>query len=304
MTPARDPAGSRVKLTHPDRIYWPEDGITKRRLADYHVEVWRYIAPFIVARPLALLRCPDGIAHACFFQKHAWRGMSTAIKVRTDADGAQLLAIEDMDGLIALVQSGALEIHPWGAPLADLDRPDMLVFDLDPGPGVAWAAVVACAREIRTRLEAQGLAAFVKTSGGKGLHVVAPLVPDAGWDAAKAFAKALAAAMAADAPDRYVAVATKARRGGRIFIDYLRNARGATAVAPYCPRARPGAAVSMPVAWEELGQITGAAQFTLADTPARLADLAVDPWRDFRRAAAPLPAAGAGRRRGASRRAG
>ncbi|TCK30995.1 ATP-dependent DNA ligase LigD phosphoesterase module /ATP-dependent DNA ligase LigD polymerase module [Ancylobacter aquaticus] len=297
MAPEGSAARSKVKLTHPDRVYWPEEGITKQGLADYYAEVWRHILPFVVARPLALLRCPDGIASQCFFQKHSWRGMNKAIKVRKDKDGEELLTIGDLDGLIALVQSGALEIHPWGAPLADVERPDMLIFDLDPGEGVGWDGVVDGAREIRARLEAQGLAAFVKTSGGKGLHVVAPLKPKATWEKAKAFTKTLADSLAADDPDRFIAVATKARRKGRIFIDYLRNGRGATAVAAYCPRARAGAGVSMPVAWEELDQLAGAAQFTLADAPARLAHLAADPWDDFRAAAVPLPEAAGGRRR-------
>lgn len=281
---------SQVKLTHPDRVYWPENGITKQRLADYYAEVWRFIAPFVIARPLALLRCPDGIAEACFFQKHSWRGINKAIGIRKDRDGEELLFIDDLDGLIALVQAGTLEIHPWGAPLADLEKPDMVIFDLDPGEGVGWTQVVAGAKEIRDRLEAASLPSFVKTSGGKGLHVVIPLKPKADWETAKDFARALADAMAADSPDRYLAVATKARREGHIFIDYLRNARGATAVAAYCTRARPGAAVSMPVAWEELDDIAGAAQFTLDNTPVRLANLAADPWGGFRAAAVPLEA--------------
>ncbi|MCJ8142256.1 DNA ligase D [Ancylobacter sp. A5.8] len=282
---------SDVRLTHPDRLYWPEDGITKQGLVDYYAEAWRFIAPFIVARPLALLRCPDGIAKACFFQKHAWRGINRAIRVQRDADGEELLAVEEFDGLVALAQAGALEIHPWGAPLADIDRPDTLIFDLDPGEDVSWTDVVAGAREVRARLEAVGLPAFVKTSGGKGLHVVVPLAPKAGWAEAKAFAKEIANAMAADAPERFIAVATKARRRGRIFIDYLRNGRGATAIAAYGTRARPGAAVSMPVGWEELDQISSAAQFTIDNAPVRLANLAADPWEGFRAAATPLPAA-------------
>ncbi len=290
---ARPRPVSGVTLTHPDRLYWPEDGVTKEGLAGYYAEVWRFIAPHIVARPLALLRCPDGVAAQCFFQKHAWRGMNRAIRqVRDPGDpGAEaLLAIDDLDGLIALVQSGVLEIHPWGAPLADLDRPDTLIFDLDPGEGVAWDAMIAAAREVRARLEAAGLAAFVKTSGGKGLHVVAPLAPKAGWDAAKDFAKSIAAAMAADDPARFVAVMTKAKRPGRIFVDYLRNGRGSTAVAPYSTRARVGAAVSMPLAWEELGPAIGPAFYTVENAPMRLAGLDADPWADFRAAAAPLEA--------------
>lgn len=299
MASKSDVPRSRVKLTHPDRIYWPAEGITKQGLADYYAEIWRFIAPFVVARPLALLRCPDGIEGQAFFQKHSWRGMNKAIKVSKDKDGEELLHIDDLDGLIALVQSAALEIHPWGAPLIDIERSDQLIFDLDPGEAVGWDGVVAGAREIRARLEAQGLPAFVKTSGGKGLHVVVPLEPKATWETAKPFAKALADSLAADDPDRYIAVATKARRKGRIFIDYLRNGRGATAVAAYCPRARIGAGVSMPVAWDELDALTGGAHFTLTEAPARLANLDADPWADFRAAAVPLPTArtGNGRRR-------
>lgn len=292
------PPTSRVRLTHPDRIYWPEDGVTKQGLADYYAGVWGFIAPFVVARPLALLRCPDGIAETCFFQKHSWRGINKAIKVRKDRDGEELLVIDDLDGLIALVQAGALEIHPWGAPLADLERPDMMIFDLDPGEGVGWPGIVASAREVRARLQALGLPAFVKTSGGKGLHVVVPLEPKAGWEAVKGFAKAVAGAIAADDPGHYLAVATKARREGRIFIDYLRNARGATAITAYGTRARPGAAVAMPVAWEELDGLTGAAQFTIDTAPARLAGLASDPWQGFRAAAVLLEAKAPGGREG------
>ena len=283
---------STVKLTHPDRLYWPEDGVTKQGLADYYAQVWRLIAPFIVARPLALLRCPDGIADACFFQKHAWRGINKAVKLvqdPKDKGGEPLLTIRDFDGLIALVQAATLEIHPWGAPLGGLEKPDMLIFDLDPGEGVRWPEVVAGARTVRERLEADGLAALVKTSGGKGLHVVVPLAPKAGWPAAKAYAKALADSMAADEPEHFLSVATKAKRGGRIFIDYLRNGRGATAVAPYSTRARAGAAVSMPLAWDELDQISSAAQFTVDNAAARLAGLTADPWEDFRAMAKPLP---------------
>lgn len=280
---------SGVKLTHPDRLYWPEDGITKQGLVDYYAQTWRFIAPFIVSRPLALLRCPDGITQACFFQKHAWRGINRAINVAKDRDGEELLAVDDFDGLVALAQAGALEIHPWGAPLADLEKPDILIFDLDPGEEVSWEEMVAGAREVRARLGDVGLPSFVKTSGGKGLHVVVPLKPKAYWAQAKAFAKGIANAMAADDPNSFIAVATKARRKGRIFVDYLRNGRGATAITAYGTRARPGAAVSMPVGWEELDDLTGAAQFTIDNAPVRLLNLAADPWSGFREAAVPLP---------------
>ena len=205
-----------------------------------------------------------------------------------------MLAIDDLDGLIGLVQAGVLEIHPWGAPIATLEQPDMLIMDLDPGEDVAWAAVIEAAGEVRDRLDRAGLASFVKTSGGKGLHVVAPLKPAADWAAVKAFTKKIAVGMAADSPDRYVATMTKSKRRGKIFVDYLRNGRGSTAVAAYSTRARPGAPVSMPLGWDELDQGVGPAHFTVANTPSRLAHLDVDPWGDFRRAAAPLPSSRAG----------
>ncbi|WP_207101704.1 DNA ligase D [Paracoccus shandongensis] len=287
----------RVTLTHPDRLYWPEEGITKEGLADYYAEVWPRIAPFIVGRPLALLRCPGGINGQRFFQKHAWNGMNKNIaQVKDPKEKAEeaMIAITDLDGLMGLVQSAALEIHPWGSTVADWDRPDTITMDLDPGEGVAWDAVIACALEVRQRLADAGLAAFVKTSGGKGLHVVVPLVPKADWDAVKAFTKGLAEAMAADNPHAHVATITKAKRNGRILVDWLRNQRGMTAVAAYSTRARPGAAVSMPVGWDELNQV-GPAYFTVENTPNRLAALTRDPWEDFRTAARPLE--GKGRRR-------
>ncbi|MDI4658155.1 DNA ligase D [Xanthobacter autotrophicus] len=286
------PPARRVRLTHPDRVYWPDVGLTKEGLADCYAEVWRHMAPFVAGRPLALLRCPEGIDGPHFFQKHPWKGLDRNILQIPDPkakDEAPYLAIRDLDGLTALVQGAALEIHPFGAPVADWERPDTLIMDLDPGEGVPWPEVIACAQEVRTRLEAVGLAAFVKTSGGKGLHVCAPLRPGADWPTLKAFTKAMAQAMAADSPQRYVASIAKAKRKGRILIDYLRNQRGATAVAPYSTRARPGAAVSMPLSWDELTPEIGPQHFTALNAPGRLAHLAHDPWGDFRKAAAPLP---------------
>ena len=288
--PAR-PQRRRVTLTHPDRIYWPDEGITKEGLADYHAEVWPLIAPYIVGRPLALLRCPTGIEGQKFFQKHAWKGMNkhiVPIHDPKDKKGAPLISITDLDGLMGLVQSAALEIHPWGTTIADWERPDTITMDLDPGEGVEWQAVIDAAHEVRQRLEDAGLAAFVKTSGGKGLHVVAPLKPKAGWAAVKSFAKAIADSMALDSPERYVSTIAKSKRRGRILIDYLRNQRGSTAVAAWSPRARPGAAVSMPLAWEELTPDIGPDHFTVANVPNRLAVLKADPWQAFRSAEKPL----------------
>ena len=283
-----------MRLTHPGRLYWPDAGITKRGLADYYGEVWPRMAPFVVNRPVALLRCPGGTEGQCFFQKHAWKGQGKEILTFDDPEDdsvAPLLAIDGLPGLIALVQGGALEIHTWQSALDDLEHPDQIVVDLDPGEGVEWPAVIAAAEEVRERLEDAGLAAFVKTSGGKGLHVLAPLEPAAaaGWEAVKGFAAALARSMAADAPDRYVATVSKAKRTGKILIDYLRNGRNNTAVVAYGGRARAGAPVSMPLGWEELGPAIGPAHFTVANAPARVANTP-DPWADFRRAARPLPA--------------
>ena len=281
----------RVALTHPDRVYWPDDGVTKEGLADYYTDVWRWIAPHIVGRALALLRCPTGITGQQFFQKHAWKGLNsniTPVKDPKDRAGEPLISIADLDGLMGLVQSAALEIHPWGSMVSDWERPDRIIMDLDPGEGVAWAEIIAAAEETRRRLEDAGLNAFVKTSGGKGLHVVVPLTPKATWPEVKAFTKALADEMASDSPGTYVATISKAKRKGKILVDYLRNQRGMTAVAPYSTRARPGAPVSMPLHWDELGPAIGPAHFTLENAPPRLAALEKDPWVDFQKAAVPL----------------
>jgi bifunctional non-homologous end joining protein LigD len=281
-----------VKLTHPDRIYWPDQGVTKEGLADYYTEVWRHIAPFIVGRPLALLRCPTGITGEQFFQKHAWKGINkniTTVVDPADKDGEPLIAINDLDGLIGLVQAAVLEIHPWGSMIGDLERPDMIIMDLDPGPDVGWEAILSAAADVRARLKQAGLEPFVKTSGGKGLHVCAPLKPKAEWPDIKTFTKGLADAMASDSPDKYVSTITKSKRQGKILIDYLRNQRGQTAVAPYSTRARNGAAVSMPLSWDELGPEIRADYFTVLNAPTRLASLRTDPWAEFRAAAVPLP---------------
>ncbi len=277
-----------VNLTHPDRVYWPDAGVTKAGLADYYTEVWRLMAPFVVNRPLALLRGPDGIGSQLFFQKHGWKGMTkSAVLVKDPADPAEEdITIRDLDGLLGLVQGATLEIHPWGSNLEDWEKPDMVNIDLDPGEGVSWTDIIAAAHEVKRRFEDMGLVAFVKTSGGKGLHVVAPVKPKAEWPEVKAAMKALADGMAGDDPDKYVSTITKSKRSGKILIDYLRNGRGATAVAPYSTRARPGASVSMPVEWDELGGAIGPNYFTVINAPARIAQQTKDPWGDFRKAEA------------------
>jgi bifunctional non-homologous end joining protein LigD len=289
----RKASTSKVKLTHPDRVYWKDAGVTKEGLASYYAQVWRLMAPHVVSRPLALVRCPQGTAQKCFFQKHGWKGMSGEILTRQDPHDDEedgLIAVDSLDGLIGLVQGATLEIHTWQASLDELEKPDQLVIDLDPGDGVAWSAVIDAATEVRERLEAAKLAPFLKTTGGKGLHVVAPLKPAAGWDAVKDFARQIADSMEADAPDRFIAKATKAERKGKIFVDYLRNGRGATAIAPYSTRARQGATVAMPLGWDDLGPEIGPGYFTVDNAMARLDNLDADPWADFRKAAAKLAA--------------
>ncbi|MDR6100657.1 bifunctional non-homologous end joining protein LigD [Agrobacterium larrymoorei] len=283
---------TKIKFTHPERVYWPGQKITKADLADYYAIVWEHIAPYVTSRALSLLRCPEGIDGQKFFQKHPWRGMNKAIgaiKDPKDRSGEPLVVINDFDGMMALVQSAVLEIHPWGSTTKSWEKPDLITMDLDPGEDVQWGAVVEAALDLKSRLEAAGLAAFVKTSGGKGLHVVTPLEPKAGWAKVKSFAKKLATDMGKDEPDKYLAVATKAKRNGRIFVDYLRNGRGSTAVAPYSTRARDGATVSMPLEWSELSKIKGPAEFTVKNTPAHVKARKSDPFADFWTSAKPLP---------------
>ncbi|PZM11562.1 non-homologous end-joining DNA ligase [Rhizobium tubonense] len=285
---------SSVQLTHPDRVYWPGKGVTKQHLADYYAQVWPLMAPFVVHRPLALMRCPDGIDGPKFFQKHAWKGINPHIEQIADPEdknGEKLLRIKDFDGLIALVQSAALEIHPWGTTTDHWARPDMITMDLDPAEDVGWPEVIAAAQQLRKHFAASGLASFVKTSGGKGLHVVAPLTPAASWPDVKEFAAAMAESMSADHPEKFLATAAKDKRVGKIFIDYLRNGRGNTAVAAYSPRARPGAPVSMPLSWDQLEEVGGPADFNVNNVPAHLAAQSVDPWERFFKAAKPLPKA-------------
>jgi bifunctional non-homologous end joining protein LigD len=281
-----------VRLTHPDRVYWVDVGVTKQDLADYYRAVWQRMAPHVVGRPLALVRCPGGTKGQCFFQKHASAGLDEqALRTVIDRKGRQVIGIDDLDGLLSLVQAGVLEVHVRGAKIDRLDVCDRIVFDLDPGEGVGWRAMVAAAREVRERLAALKLESFVKLSGGKGLHVVLP-IEGADWEAAKAFAQALALAMAADQPKLYVVKIAKSLRAGRIFVDYLRNTLEQTSVAAYSTRARTGAPVSVPVTWQELRRTTSADQYRLPDLMRRLGRLKPDPWQDMGHVRQQLPAAG------------
>jgi bifunctional non-homologous end joining protein LigD len=277
-----------IALTHPNRIYWEDAGVTKKDLAEFYESVWKWVRPHMVGRPISLVRCPDGAAGQCFFQKHVSAGISAEHLHQVSEKGDKIISIDDLPGLVSLVQGGVLEVHTRGSTIEHLDKADRLVFDLDPGPGTGWDDVVAAARDVRERLASIKLTTFVKTSGGKGLHVVLPIKPTP-WEEAKNFCRAVAEAMAADDPGRYVATATKSKRDKKIFIDYLRNSREATAVAPYSTRARPGAPVSVPIDWSELGALKSANQYTVLNLQARLSRLRKDPWATIARARPSLP---------------
>jgi bifunctional non-homologous end joining protein LigD len=271
-----------VSLSHPERVLWEEQGVTKQGLAEFYAEIEDWILPHLVDRPLSLVRCPSGAQTKCFFQKHAWAGLGPGIReIEVSGDTEKMLAIKDISGLVSLVQAGVLEIHPWGAKLPKLTMPDQLIFDLDPGDDVVWKDVVAAARDVRERMEELELESFVKTTGGKGLHVVVPLKPDTPWDEAKAFCRVFAEQMAGDSPDRYVATMSKKIRKGRVFVDYLRNGQGATAVSAYSTRSRPGAPVATPLSWEELGPDVKGDHFNVTNLARRLQHLPGDPWAAF-----------------------
>ena len=277
-----------VHLTNPDRIYWDDVGITKHDLANFYVQVWNWMRPHLIGRPISLVRCPEGASGQCFFQKHARAGIPTEHLHLVPEKGDKIISVDDIDGVIALVQGGVLEIHTRGTTVDQREYADRLVFDLDPGPGTGWKDVVAAARDVRERLEGIKLKSFLKTSGGKGLHVVLPITPTP-WEQAKAFTKIVAEAMEADEPGRYVSTATKAKRNKRIFVDYLRNSREATAIAPYSTRARPGAPVSVPIEWSELSSLKAANQYTVQNLMQRLSRLRTDPWAAIGRIKQALP---------------
>jgi bifunctional non-homologous end joining protein LigD len=283
---ARNDTVADVRLTHPDRIYWPDNGVTKKQLAEYYASVWDWLKPHILGRALSLVRAPEGIEGETFFQKHIAANIKgSPLRRAVPGKDHDVIAVENLSDLIALVQSGALEIHVRGSRLDSLETCDRIVFDLDPGEGVSWRDIIAAARETRERLKDLKLESFVKLSGGKGVHVVLPIV-DADWDTAKDFAQKIAFAMAADSPRLYLAKMTKSLRQGRIFIDYFRNSREATSVAPYSSRARPGAPVSAPVTWEQLGRTTGANQYTVLNLKKQFRH---DPWRDIGKVRQKLP---------------
>jgi bifunctional non-homologous end joining protein LigD len=289
-TPARktaDAAGDSadtvagIKLSHPDKALFPEAKLVKRDLALYYEAIADWILPHLHNRPLALVRCPDGWSKQCFFQKHADKSVNAAVtrvEVPEGARTATYFAANSLPALVALVQWGVVELHPWGSRTPKLERPDRLIFDFDPDDGVGWKEIVEAVGVLRTLLDDLGLEGFLKTTGGKGLHVVVPIRPTLDWTQAKGFTKAVADLLVGTFPDRFIATLSKAQRKGKIFIDYLRNAEGATAVAPYAIRARAKAPVSTPIAWKELDTDVRFDHFNVRNVPERLRGLRKDPW--------------------------
>jgi bifunctional non-homologous end joining protein LigD len=282
-----------VRLSHPDRVVYPEQGVTKLDLAEFYASIADWILPQLVERPLSLVRCPRGRGDECFFQKHPGQAIGAHVPrtaIREKAGTTTYIYVRSLPDLVALVQAGTLEMHPWGARVTDLERPDTMVFDLDPGDDVAWGVVLDTARALRQRLAGLGLEGFARTTGGKGLHVVVPLEPEADWEQVKAFARGVARAHARDDSRRLTVNMSKAKRRGRIFLDYLRNARGSTAIASYSTRARPGAPVAVPVRWDELGPSLTSDRYHVENLRRRLTALRADPWEGFEALRRPLTA--------------
>jgi len=292
---ARKPTSS-LHITHPDKVMWPATrttpAITKQDLAEYYLAAAERMLPHLAGRPISVVRAPDGIEGQHFFQRHASQG-SKAPTISVAGEERPFLTIETVEDLVRLAQSAVLEIHPWGSKKGEPDAPERVIIDLDPAPDVDFSEVIAAAKDVRKKLLDAGLMPFVKTTGGKGLHVVAAVkgtrARPLDWARVKAFARDVCAELAAAAPERYVATMAKKARNGRIFLDYLRNDRTATAVAPWSPRARPGAPIATPIGWSQLRAGFDPHQFHLGAMDCALKR--ADPWKDLARSAAPLPVA-------------
>ena len=284
-TPKQAPAAvAGVALSNADKLLYPDAEISKLDLARYYEAIGDWIVRHVEDRPLSLVRCPDGWKGECFYQKHADKSVNAAVsrvRVPESSGSATYLMADSVAALVGLVQWGVLELHPWGSRTPKLDRPDQLIFDFDPDDAVGWKEITEAVGLLRTLLDEIGLIGFLKTTGGKGLHVVTPIRPTLDWARAKAFTKSIADLLVTTFPDRFTATLSKSSRKGKIFLDYLRNAEGATAVCAYSPRSRANAPVSTPIAWEELRDDLRFDHFNVRNIPARLGKLKSDPWRDF-----------------------
>jgi bifunctional non-homologous end joining protein LigD len=279
-TKAKDDSVEGVHITNPDRVFYPDKKITKRDLIDYYLKAAKWMLPHVAGRPLALVRCPDGVDGERFFQKHAspgWPDAFERIRIREKSGTDEYMYITNEAGLVAAAQMGVLELHLWCCRADRVEEPDRLVFDLDPDEGIPFKRVIDAARDMRKRLARLKLKSFPLVTGGKGIHVVVPLQRGHSWDAHRDFAEAMARVMAEEEPDRYTATLSKAKRRGKIFIDYLRNQRGASAIAPFSSRARESASIAVPVSWDALGRLKGA-QLAHVDDFARPRS---DPWKGY-----------------------
>ncbi|HWI15310.1 MAG TPA: DNA ligase D, partial [Burkholderiales bacterium] len=273
-----------IALTNATKVMYPEAGITKRDLACYYESVAQWILPHLSNRPLTLVRCPNGWNKPCFFQKNADDTVDPAIErvqVTTSEGPARYMMANSLEAIVALVQMGVLEIHPWGSSRPKLGCPDRMIFDFDPDDDLQWQDVVEAVNLMKTLLEELGLQSYLKTTGGKGLHIVVPLKPARGWDEIKGFSKSVAEFLVRTFPERFTDKVTKSRRRGKIFIDYLRNAEGATAISAYAVRGRANAPVATPIAWSELKQEVRFDHFNVRNVPPRLKRMKNDPWADF-----------------------
>jgi bifunctional non-homologous end joining protein LigD len=278
-----DATAAHVRITHPDRMLWPDAGITKLELARYYAAIAPKLLAQVGNRPISLVRCPDGPSGQCFFQRHVTDGMSShvhGVKVAGHGEGKAYIYVDDAEGLVSLVQMGTIELHAWNATVDSVKAPDRLIFDLDPAPDVPWKDVKRAALDVRSNLKSLGLISFLKTTGGKGLHVVVPFARGPSWAQAKSFARVFSDAMAKDEPGRFTINSRKDARKGHIFIDYLRNDETASAVAAYSVRARPGAPVSVPIDWNELSKLKSSAAFSIKAALARRAN----PWKSVQEA--------------------
>ena len=275
-----------VAVSHPDRIIFEDTGLTKGALAEYYAAAARWMLKDVAGHPLTLLRCPQGASGDCFYQRNPGTGLGPDVQPfhwKHKGKSYRYLYIEEVKGLIELVQMGAIELHPWGARVARIDYPDRLIFDLDPDDSVPFEAVKLAARDLRARLKRKGLESSPKCTGGKGLHVIVPLAEVDDWETVKRFAGSVASEMVRDVPVAYVANMRKAKRKSKIFIDYFRNDYTATSIADFSVRARPSSPVAVPLEWDELDDLRSSSQYTIADAIERLKTLRPDARRGRRR---------------------